>query len=315
MKRADVRSAWFDHLKSLDVKNYDFPKNRPDTKICGEIKTSCAPNTVKYIHDLIIEFEQKHPSKTEIEIGATKLYDRYKIWKLETDHKDDTNQTKFGRAMGLVVGVRKLKKTDGVVYIIDISEVKKYFKQYNLFGYSLISPITSTNQSDQNKTDEEDAETLESLEAQLRIIQQKIDKLRSSVDRSEKIEERRVELVDRSEKRREEKRTEQNDSDCQMFRTNILLTMKFSGFGIDKSSIDLSQNKTEEKRSVNNKAHCKAMLEEKPVKVNKKVAIARSVSSDSDSDNDSDNDSDADSDSDSDSDSDCGEDFQAIRFD
>jgi len=125
----------------------------------------------------------------------------------------------------------------------------------------------------------------------------------------------RLEEEDRIRRLDEEKRREQNDSDCQMFRTNILLTMKFSGFGIDKSSIDLSQNKTEEKRSVNNKAHCKAMLEEKPVKVNKKVAIARSVSSDSDSDNDSDNDSDADSDSDSDSDSDCGEDFQAIRFD
>jgi hypothetical protein len=142
MKRPDVLSAWFDHLMSLDVKDYDFNANRPFSKIYNDMIEACVPNTTKFLADMIGKVEQEFINEDKVmpddhieKVGATSLFTLYGNWKTKTNHKDDHNTTSFGREITSIEGIIKERKTDGIIYKIEIKAIKKYFSKNNLFGY------------------------------------------------------------------------------------------------------------------------------------------------------------------------------------
>jgi hypothetical protein len=68
-------------------------------------------------------------------VGATSLFTLYTNWKAKTNHKDEHNTTSFGREITSIEGIVKERKTDGIIYKIEIKAIKKYFANNNLFGY------------------------------------------------------------------------------------------------------------------------------------------------------------------------------------
>jgi hypothetical protein len=132
MKRPEVLSAWYDYLKELDVKGYDFINNRPFSSIYNDMKEACLSNVTRFINDIIVSDPEQDK---KVVVSAEKVFSQYMKWKESTNHKDDHNSTSFGREMSNIQGIKKDRKSSGVVYTIDIEELKSYFASHNLFGY------------------------------------------------------------------------------------------------------------------------------------------------------------------------------------
>jgi phage/plasmid-associated DNA primase len=142
IQRPEVLSAWYDHLMSLNVKEYDFCGNRPQSKMYHEIIEACMSNVMKFMADMILQIENKFmehdkemPEDHIDKVSANSLFKLYADWKTRTNHKDEINSTSFGREVGAVIGVTKECKSDGHYYVIDVKALKQYFAERNLFGY------------------------------------------------------------------------------------------------------------------------------------------------------------------------------------
>jgi hypothetical protein len=133
MKRPEVLSAWFDYLRQLDVKGYDFINNRPFSSIYNDMKEACISNVTRFINDIIVSDTDQDK---KVVVSAEKIFSQYIKWKESTNHKDDHNSTSFGREMSNIQGIKTDRKSSGVVYSIDIEELKSYFSSNNLFGYA-----------------------------------------------------------------------------------------------------------------------------------------------------------------------------------
>jgi len=134
MQRPDVLSAWFDHLKSIEVKDYDFINNRPESKIYNDIKDACTSNILKFLNDTIIRLGDEEDSKNVQVLRSNKLFANYIDWKSATNHKDEHNTTSFGREITGIQGIKKDRDSQGNKYIIDLKELKQYFQANSLFG-------------------------------------------------------------------------------------------------------------------------------------------------------------------------------------
>jgi hypothetical protein len=136
MQRPDVLSAWYDYLMSIDINNYDFIKNRPQSKLYSEIIESCSSNIVKFLAESMTHFENNKESDDEqYTVKADQLFTYYGVWKTKTNHKDEHNTTSFGREISGIAGISKKRCTSGFKYIFDFKELTKHFSKNNLFGF------------------------------------------------------------------------------------------------------------------------------------------------------------------------------------
>lgn len=153
MKQPDVLSAWYDYLMSLDVVDYDFCANRPQTQIYNDIVEACLSNVTKYVEYLMTEFYRENPKEVAVQkVMATNLFANYNKWKEETKHKDDHTSCSFGRAIKDFQGVKSKRLTAGIQYIFDFDDIKEYFKTHNIFGFTnkkqIVEDIDNDNDDD-----------------------------------------------------------------------------------------------------------------------------------------------------------------------
>lgn len=165
MKRPDVLTAWYDYLVNIDVEDYDYIENRPESKIYNDMKDACTSNIVKFMNDTFMKLDDDFDDVQTMRSG--KMFAKYNDWKSATNHKDEHNTTSFGREITGIKGIKKDRDSKGNIYKIDIKELMQYFKANKLFGNT--------------KTDEDDICEMDKLRKIITRQQAELSQLRQEM--------------------------------------------------------------------------------------------------------------------------------------
>jgi len=114
---------FFDYLMSLDVKDYDFEKNIPETEIYKNSISSSIPIVAKFLEDLII----KNIRINKI-LKIDNIFESFCQYIKDYKFKIELNITSFGLQLKKYLdnGITKKRISSGFVYIIDFETLKQH---------------------------------------------------------------------------------------------------------------------------------------------------------------------------------------------
>lgn len=125
-----VVKAFYDYIMSIDIKNYNLSKNRPNTTFMKELKQISRPLEINFVIDLIDTL------KTNTIFSATELYNSFTSF-LEQNYKDNkysTNIIKFGLKFSKleINGIVRERTRNGTLYYFELEKIKEYMymKEY-----------------------------------------------------------------------------------------------------------------------------------------------------------------------------------------
>ena len=125
-----IDRAFYEYLMKQDLNNYEFQKRRPQTKLYNDMKEACIPLIAKYLGNIIDD----NQSLEELDYKANDFYSKFNDYVKAGNYKYETNFTQFGRELNDYNSIQKVKKRDGVHYIINLIELKEHLiksKVYN----------------------------------------------------------------------------------------------------------------------------------------------------------------------------------------
>ena len=115
----------YDYLKSIDLTNYNFYKERPVTKFYENMKEFNIPIIIKFFEDLIENMQ--HTTK----YSATELFKLFNEFLVRNHYKYDCNITSFGCELNKYSdhGIIKKRSNTGINIIFDYYLLKKYINE------------------------------------------------------------------------------------------------------------------------------------------------------------------------------------------
>ena len=129
-----VDRAFYEYLMKQDIKNYDFQKSRPVTKLYNDMKEACIPLLIKYFIDII----DNNQSLSSLDFKANEFFNNYNGFIKEVNYKYETNLTQFGKDLNDYQSINKIKKRDGIHYIINITELKEKLIKDKLYNSNIL---------------------------------------------------------------------------------------------------------------------------------------------------------------------------------
>jgi phage/plasmid-associated DNA primase len=145
MSRPDVQRVWYEYLLSMDVENYDFCANRPQTDDYIQMMEASVSNPVRFMDYVAEGLEhddeffidamktQDRDGNDNYKLSAQSLFNEYNKWKAATNHKDEMSGTKFGIELAKISGIRKEKKRGTIFYFFNLEQIREYFQKYGIF--------------------------------------------------------------------------------------------------------------------------------------------------------------------------------------
>jgi hypothetical protein len=127
MKSKKYDYEFYNYLMNLDITNYDFQNNRPITEYYRDIQTLNRP----IIIDFFIYLYDKYINKNNIEIKANDLYIKMIDFINENGFNYQINNKKFSLLISKYDFVKKIRKTKGIYYLINVDVLKNYLTSKN----------------------------------------------------------------------------------------------------------------------------------------------------------------------------------------
>ena len=122
MNTGDYNRAFYDYWMSLDVNNYDFTNNRPETSFYNDMKELNTPVMVKFLEHIIdINSSDNIKSYT-----ATELYNYFNSYLSSNKFKVEYTSTKFGLEIKKFDGIDKKRLSNGYQVNISIQILKSF---------------------------------------------------------------------------------------------------------------------------------------------------------------------------------------------
>ena len=129
-----VIKTLYNYLLNVDISKWDSIHDRPITQAYKDIQSANIPSMAKWLEDRYyklnhyVEMGSDHETIEEHSIvKSNPLFQEYKNWLVDNGFKNmDYNVTKFGRELNKYDGVEKKRKSNGMVYVFDFEDLKKY---------------------------------------------------------------------------------------------------------------------------------------------------------------------------------------------
>jgi hypothetical protein len=112
MDSLESQQIFYKYLMNVDIKGFNFEKERPITELYNDIKNVNTPKVILFIMDLI----DNH--KLDEQYSFKKLYEKYETFLSRNGYTDyKTNTNKFSRALKSISGIDKRKSKFVEVHI------------------------------------------------------------------------------------------------------------------------------------------------------------------------------------------------------
>ena len=126
--------AFYEYLMKRDIKDFNFQTKRPMTKLYNDMKEACIPLISKYFGHLIDTYQ----SELTLDFKAGEFYNTYIDYIKNGNYKYETNLTQFGRELNEYKSISKVKKRDGIHYIINLVELKDHLIKSKLYNDDIV---------------------------------------------------------------------------------------------------------------------------------------------------------------------------------
>jgi hypothetical protein len=114
----------------LDVKNYDFTNNRPQTDFYNDMRELNIPLMVKFFEKFV--FDHHDSTQKAYNYKSNLLFSQFNEFIKSGNFKYEMTATKFGNEIKDIKGITKERKRDGQYYIIEFEQLKIYLTEtYN----------------------------------------------------------------------------------------------------------------------------------------------------------------------------------------
>ena len=113
-----------------DIKDFNFQSKRPITKLYNDMKEACIPLIARYFGNLIDSYQ----SEVTLDFKAGEFYNAFLEYVKAGNYKYETNLTQFGREVNEYNSISKIKKRDGIHYIINLVELKEHLIKAKLYN-------------------------------------------------------------------------------------------------------------------------------------------------------------------------------------
>ena len=133
LNSGELDRAFYEYLMKRDIKNYNFQAKRPVTRLYNDMKEACIPLLAKYFGNLI----DSNQSEETLDFKAGDFYNKFIDYIKNGYYKYETNLTQFGRELNEYKSISKIKKRDGIHYIIDLVELKEHLIKSKLYNDDL----------------------------------------------------------------------------------------------------------------------------------------------------------------------------------
>jgi hypothetical protein len=134
--------AFYNYLKGIDISDWDTVNDRPITQAYKDLQAVATPITVKFLRGLLDDYHLQQETNSQLnlqaeeadeedleQLTASKLYIRFKLWLVETGHKNEMSNTRFGLQIKEHGGVTKARSNRGVIYRINYEELADYLEK------------------------------------------------------------------------------------------------------------------------------------------------------------------------------------------
>ena len=122
--------AFYEYLMKRDIKDFNFQSKRPITKLYNDMKEACIPLIARYFGNLI----DSNQSEVTLDFKAGEFYNAFLEYVKAGNYKYETNLTQFGRELNEYNSISKIKKRDGIHYIINLVELKEHLIKAKLYN-------------------------------------------------------------------------------------------------------------------------------------------------------------------------------------
>lgn len=123
--------AFYEYLMSVDIDGYSLPANRPITALYRELQEVSHHHSVRFMID--VYYDTLPEERPGFEMKGSSLYTRYKEWCEKCSIKEPMTNNAFGRKVKKFTGVINKRTKSGVVYYIDLTELKQSFIENNMW--------------------------------------------------------------------------------------------------------------------------------------------------------------------------------------
>ena len=125
-----IDRAFYEYLNKRDINNYKFQDKRPQTKLYNDMKEACIPLLAKYFGNIIDD----NQALNELSFKSNIFYTDFNNYIKAGNYKYETNLTQFGRELNDYKCISKIKKRDGIHYIINLIELKEHLIAKKLYN-------------------------------------------------------------------------------------------------------------------------------------------------------------------------------------
>ena len=122
LNSGSIDKAFYDYLNNLDISNYDFTNNRPQTKYYKELKLRNKPIIVQFLCEIL----DNYPNQNEIKFTANELYEEFKIFLGNNGYPLSYSNTKFGLDIKEYQGLEKVINTGRRFYKVNKTTLKQH---------------------------------------------------------------------------------------------------------------------------------------------------------------------------------------------
>jgi hypothetical protein len=106
MKKLGIQKGFYDFLKNRDISKVNFETDRPKTEFYQELQDYNCPTVARFLEDLTYKIKED-----SMKIKADELFQKFKEWQYETNHKYECTSTGFGKTINEYKGVEKGART------------------------------------------------------------------------------------------------------------------------------------------------------------------------------------------------------------
>ena len=116
--------AFYDYFMSLDLENYNFIKERPQTLFYDRMKDLNIPIMAQFLENLI----DLNTNKAHLSYSSSKLFSLFNEYVEQNKFKYECSSTRFGIDIKTYQGIEKNKCAGIMTMKIDITTLKTHLK-------------------------------------------------------------------------------------------------------------------------------------------------------------------------------------------
>jgi len=116
--------AFYEYLLNVDLNNYNFLKNRPQTSFYNNMKEMNIPILAKFFETIV----DANIDSDQVEIMANTLYEKFIIYIKDNNFKIECSSTKFGIDIKGYTGIEKKRVKLGNCILININQLREHLQ-------------------------------------------------------------------------------------------------------------------------------------------------------------------------------------------